>query len=184
MCPILTDLTGITFPLGEKGFPEVWNWPRHHLMNAGYAQAEADAVVSQAWEVAKKDPAFWSCLSPMSGAREALKLLKRMSYENDVYFITSRPGNTAKQQTEDWIEALGYSGPTVILSFHKGLVCAGINIDHFIDDKPDNHIDVQKYRGTKCSYYLIDAPYNTNDEQTRSYVKVVGNAVEAVKLIG
>jgi uncharacterized HAD superfamily protein len=65
----------------------------------------------------------------------------------------------AKYYSEIWLGAHGMQNPTVIISNDKGPIAKGLNLDIFIDDKPENIIDVVT-AAPKCKCYIINKPYN------------------------
>ena len=165
--PILTDLTGCRFPIDDPTFLKVWDWPEHYLTLHYNSRTKAEEMVGKAWEIAKSDEKFWLTLKPYAHTRNALARLQWLvSDGHEVYFITSRPGVFAKRQTEMWLQLNGFrwETPTVIVSWEKGLVAAGVNLDVFVDDKPDNLLKVRRQMGTRCSYYIVDYPYNRKPE--------------------
>ena len=180
--PILTDLTGITFPLDEPTFPEVWQWPTLHLTNSGMSEKEAKAVESAAWKRVTQDPAFWLSLKPYPETASTLKSLTRLTAEgHEIYFITHRPGANPKRQSEIWLEINGYKreSPTVLVSGEKGFLAAGLGLDFFIDDKPENHEQVRRFCGTRCRRYIVDHPYNRHhDDKYAVRVTTVKEALE------
>lgn len=172
---LLTERTGIQFPKNSAEWPTVWYWDRA----AGVQKADESAV----WNRIKNGD-FWRHLRALPEASETLSTLSESAYRNgnEVYFITTRPGQHAKRLTENWLIANGYEGsPTVLIAENeaaKGLAAKALALDVFIDDKPENCEQVVKataveeivgpgyaaMRTGKVSYpthvYLLDAPYN------------------------
>lgn len=150
---ILTAQTGMTFPVGSPDWPSTWYWER----DAGITKKQENA----AWETIKTSD-FWNTLPEMKGARQALKELSRLSdLGHDVYFVTSRPGHYAKFWTENWLMKHGMGNPTVLIAVahKKGQLAVGLDLNIFIDDKPENCNDVIM-ASPNTKVYLIDAPYN------------------------
>src|SRR5512146_482983 len=96
------------FQPGDDSDPPCWHWPEHR----GYTKAE----MSHVWELITHDPRFWSRLAPREDARTlALVVDQNFQDRHDLYFITSRPGATAKAQTETWLRRhCGIEYPTVL----------------------------------------------------------------------
>lgn len=118
-------------------------------------------VVSAAWEHVKANGVFWRNLPALPGARWTLERLNDLADGgHDVYFVTSRPGHLAKIQTEEWLQEHGAVCPTVLISHDKGHVVRGLHATVFVDDKPDNHLDVLRQCGTGCRCVLLDQPWN------------------------
>lgn len=129
---------------------QTWNW---HLDN-GMTQAQADRL----WEIIKTTT-FHGTLLPLDGAIEAIERLNKLSHQgNDIYFITSRSGALAKFYAEMWLAFHGMDRPTVLIAKDKGPIAAGLLLDMFVDDLPDNIVTVGKASAARL--YLIDHPYN------------------------
>lgn len=85
-------------------------------------------------------------------------VISHHSQQHEIYFITNRMGQYPKRQTELWLsQHLGFS-PTVLISPHKGQVCAALHLDYYVDDKPSNVDDV-----------IAEAPNTTVFMQDRAY---------------
>lgn len=110
--------------------PPCWNWD----LAAGYTREEERA----AWEHIFSSNHFWADLpSVPSLGEEFFDHLEALHYEHDVYFLTHRAGKNAKQQTEAWFFERTITCPTVLLSGDKLPLLKALEIDAFIDDKPD-----------------------------------------------
>lgn len=131
--------------------PPVWDWPEHY----GYTKDEVRA----AWKFIKNDPLFWRRLPVMPDARLVPVFLNNP--DNDVYFITSRPGLRAKAQTEGWFKDTFGAIPTVMLSDRKGDVARGLDLEIFVDDKPENCLDVNQ-KSPDTLVYMPRRDYNEN----------------------
>lgn len=150
---LIRDLSGRDLFDGREespSFPTDWNYDEV----AGYNDEEID----KAWDHVKASPIFWKALFPYEGVREFVTELERLGL--DVYFITSRPGPTAKKQTEDWLEAVGVDHPTVLISSEKAACCDALEITHYIDDKVENCKDVYLH-SWRTSCYMLARPWNT-----------------------
>lgn len=109
--------------------PVVWDWPQH----VGYTDEE----VSEAWEAVKAVTAFWSQLPPLPGALDFLGKVQawtQASPTRELYFITARPGNYVKQQSEWWLRRAGITNPTVLVTGDKAGACAALRLTHYVDD--------------------------------------------------
>jgi hypothetical protein len=137
---------------GEE--PPCWNYAPHF----GYTREEDRAT----WEAIAGDRGFWQGLDVLPGASALLISLKQTELDQDaeIYFITSRPGNTAKEQTEWWLMQHGFRGATVMIARgEKGFFAHGLGLTHFLDDKPENCESVKIARpGTHN--YLLSCRYN------------------------
>lgn len=133
--------------------PHTWSYPEA----AGYTADE----ISRVWAGIKLDPEFWLSLYPMAGAHAAMdELVMRSRWGNDVYFVTARPGISAKDQTERWLRSAcgGAMTPTVLISSDKAMCAIALNLDHYIDDRWENALDVAQ---THTRSYLLTQPWNT-----------------------
>ncbi len=148
---LIIERFGIELPPISDTFPEVWRWDKA----AGLTNKQNNIL----WEHIKESN-FWANLEPTPQGGEALAHLWDLRYAGDhIYFITSRPGGEAKWQTECWLEDHGYGGATVLMSSDKGSVCKGLGVEMFVDDKPENCLEVA-LDCPKAQVYLLDAPYN------------------------
>jgi uncharacterized HAD superfamily protein len=148
---------------------DTWHWEK----KLGYTAKEVDAV----WRVIDTHPFFWSALRALPGARHLTAL-----NAHDVYFITSRPGVTAKQQTENWLVAHGIFRPTVLISSKKGPVVAGLDLDFFVDDKLENCVEVEA-AAPNTRVYLLDYKYN-RDMAFNRRVQTLTQALVSEQVIG
>jgi hypothetical protein len=138
----------------EQFEPSVWRWPTKEY---GYTNKEECA----AWASVHADVNFWLNIKPFN---ETFEFLDRLStdaqLDDEVYFITSRPGKEAKLQTERWIEANGFYDPTVLIARgNKGDIAAGLGLTHFLDDKPANCDDVVDH-SPATRVFLMHRKYN------------------------
>ena len=168
----LAVLTGVDHIGGvarrADAFP-CWAWPKHF----GYSKAEENA----AWESVKRDHSFWAILRPYPDAKDALILLRSLRQNgHDIYFITARPGEHAKLQTERWLMDHGMVVPTVLISSSKGTCSRGLRLDFYVDDRPENCLDTALFHDTKT--YLVSREWNRDfvDENVRR----VANLSEAL----
>lgn len=140
------------FPPDYK--PHCWSYPEA----LGYTPEE----VKRVWTFIKRSPNFWADLTPEPGAATLQRLYPDLVLNNDIYFCTSRPGESAKWQTELWLAVLlgnPVPTPTVLISSKKGSCAKALDLDVYIDDNYDNVWDVaMESPDTRC--YLLDREYN------------------------
>ncbi len=111
------------------------------------------------WEDIKRDNWFWENLPTFDYTIKAGRDLGHM-WEDDLYYITSRPGIRAKAQTESWLMSIGITWPTVLICNRgKGEVAAALDLDYYIDDKIENCNDV-KHFSPSTRVYLFTQPWN------------------------
>lgn len=172
---LLTKMTGMEFPqLNQKGWPDTWYWDRA----AGLQKKDENA----AWEFIKKDSDFWYKLSPLKDART---FLMNLPIDHDYYFVTNRPGLSAKRQTEAWLYRWGGSlHQTVLLSAKKADVCKALDIDFYLDDKQENCDDVKNF-APKTKGYMLATGYNSEIpgvpriEGVLDFLEVIKNAAKS-----
>lgn len=157
-----TDIVRLTahdlFQPGDIEDPPTWNWPELR----GYTAAE----MSMVWKHIKGSPVFWASLTALPGAYDLELVIRAIEDSNDVYYVTSRLGATAKRQSELWVEAhLNYDNmayPTVIVSSEKGDIAKALKLDVFVEDNRDNAYDVAA-KSPYTRIYLLNYRYNQPD---------------------
>ena len=164
---------GHAIPRETDKYPTRWDFDRERLQNEGYAEDQIDDMIGRVWNnITKQGSSFWSMLEAYPGTEDALyRLSKRIAYGDDIYFITHRPGYMAKWMSEMWLTVHGAKNPTVLMAHgNKGLIAAGLKLDVFVDDKPENNRDVMMATEPgNTRVYLIDRPWNRSvgDDQGR-----------------
>ena len=159
------------FRPGDPEWPDRWAW---------YDQATPSAVLG-AWGEAQNSQMFWRYLFPYPTAKKDFQTLNTARDQgHDIYFLTTRPGKTAKRETEEWIYWQGFCKPTVIITKDgtKHLVTESIQADMIVDDKPANLYG--HHEG--CKRFLIDRPYNR--EAKFGYGQRVSTVSEALNIMG
>lgn len=149
-----------------------WDWPQTH----GYTNQQCDDT----WDQVKKDPWFWRCLGWLPGLKDLQAALPTLM-DHDLYFITNRLGIGCKRQSEEWLKDQGIKNPTVLISPHKGSICAALDIQAYIDDKLGN-IESVKFMSPCTHAYLLDQPWNR--EGRLSNMRVVGSVKEFLQQEG
>lgn len=130
-----------------------WAYPEYY----GYTAQENEKV----WTSIEQDDSFWYDLNAYPDGEVVSKYLadRLLRHDDDLYFITSRPGLRAKSQTEQWlIDELNVFG-TVLISSAKGLCAKALKLDVYIDDRWENAVDVASNTNTKA--VLMNRPWNT-----------------------
>jgi uncharacterized HAD superfamily protein len=175
---LITELNpDISFPVNDPNWPPCWHYERA----AGLTKAQE----SEVWRIITAPTSlFWQHLPEYPETREACLLLQEMRLQgHELYFITSRPGRTAKVQTERWLMSKGLISPTVLVVSQMSLKAPleeGLELDAFIDDKPENCDDAVKAR-PEAAVFMPDRPYNR--ESNNPGVVRVKNIVEALRLL-
>lgn len=140
----------------DPAYPHIWLYPGA----VGYTRAEEDA----AWQRIRTEGTFWRGLSPLYPADDVLRALRALrDAGHDLYFVTSRPGWRAKHQTEEWLEAHGLPGATVLICSDKAGAMLLLGLDAYIDDKLGNVNQcarLAKLAREMGKVYLLDRPWN------------------------
>lgn len=139
------------FPTRPFDIP-CWNYPEFY----GYTHEELTTV----WETIEKSPTFWKSLPAYEDTINAVRYIREMyAIGSDIYFVTSRPGKSAKVQTEEWLRTWCLP-PTVLISSAKGLCSRALGFDAYIDDRWENALDVST---TGARSVLMDRPWNRGE---------------------
>jgi hypothetical protein len=152
----------VDFPVQDPDWPSTWHWDR--------AAGVPLSVSAAAWNEVAHSLIFWVALSPVPGADDDLERLSEMDLEaHAVYFLTVRPGASAKLQTELWLKWRGIKMPTVLVAADatKHFLTRALQLDAIIDDKPDNLLGHQP----RTRLFLYDQPYN-RDYQSEEVERV------------
>lgn len=149
-----------------------WSYPEFY----GYTKEE----VGKVWKHINEAEYFWQKLPAYPGTEGVMRQLYQARHSHAYYFITTRPGQSAKYQTEEWLEdrmyadswGFDYFTPTVLISAKKGPIALGLDLDAFIDDKVENCVDVATYCGLGCKVYMLNQPWNRDFTDLRSIKRV------------
>lgn len=151
-------------------FPSTWNWPQAF----GYTDVE----VGRAWKAVHQSARFWLGLPLQTGVGgeggdlDALDLLADSGH--DIYFITARKGQSAKRQTEEWLERGGMEFPTVLLAADKYAALTLLNLDCYIDDNATTVNEMMmKIRVDELLARVYMTPRPWNNEAIDVGVKIV-----------
>ena len=160
---LILQVTGKVVPLP----PLTWHYHLEHI-----TKEEHNAV----WEVINDPGAeFLLNMDPLGDPLYLRSVLADLHYAwgADLYFITSRPGREAKRHTEMWLQDhLDVKHPTVLIDKGgKGPIARGLNLTHFIDDRPENIEDVAHW-SPSTRVFLFDAPYNADTINGVAYKRV------------
>lgn len=150
--------TEIVFPPCSDTYPDCWSYDKA----AGMTSAQLNLV----WADITKSKTFWLDLAPLPGASDFLRWISNTHH--DIYFVTSRPGDTSKWQTERWLKRWGFFGaPTVLISSEKGLVCDALRLNYYADDKVENCADAVNASALRTTVYMVAQPWNFDVTHTR-----------------
>ena len=163
----------------HRKFPE---WDTSKGWYGGFTKEQFDAV----WADAKNEENFWLTIPVVQGLSH--RLMVDLNDAHDLYFITDRfdtKGLSATRQTVDWIAYYLVGRPPAgeIVAKKKGPVAAALGLDAFLDDKPENCLDVCD-AVPNCRVYLCTLPHNLSYKQVDGdYLPRVADFNEFAKLI-
>ena len=163
----------------HRKFPE---WDTSKGWYGGFTKEQFDAV----WADAKNEENFWLTIPVVQGLSH--RLMVDLNDAHDLYFITDRfdtKGLSATRQTVDWIAyyLVGRPPAGVIVAKKKGPVAAALGLAAFLDDKPENCLDVCD-AVPNCRVYLCTLPHNLSYKQIDgNYLPRVADFNEFAKLI-
>lgn len=163
------------FPAGwmsSAAFPPCWDYPQAY----GYTDEDMTRVWREITKPSGFAKGFWRDLTVMN--QEDIKAVRSLQQRHDVYFMTVRPGETARQQTDAWLEDVGLT-PCTLICASKGPLAAALQLDAFIDDRPENCRNVQD-ACPRCRVFLLDAPYNQEADGSFHRVISVRHALDAL----
>jgi hypothetical protein len=140
----------------EIGEATEWNW-----LNQTLHESQQQAL----WEYVTASKVFWRELPPTPLGIDLLEALKTRveSHDDEVYFITSRPGYRVKEQSEIWLTMHGFAQPTVLCvdrpKESKGAIAKGLGLRWMFDDALHNCTAVIQ-ASPQTAMVLVKAPYN------------------------
>lgn len=127
-----------------------WIWSNFNL---------SEQQISAVWDRIEGTHNFWIGLKKLPTV-DAFDIA--LLDEHILYFITSRShvsGLPVEKQTAIWLQKLGFSHPTVIVSANKGELAQALQLDAFIDDRPENCLQVRGM-APSCRVFLMSASHN------------------------
>jgi 5'(3')-deoxyribonucleotidase len=148
---------GLNIPPISNTYPDVWSYDK--------AAGLSKAAENQIWGHIGNSPDFWRNLPAYPDTQGFMTyLFDCYAFQNaDIYFITSRPGLTAKDQTETWLQNMMFPFstfyPTVLISSEKGMCARALKLTHYVDDRNENCADVYVNSPTTQTFMLA-RPWN------------------------
>ena len=144
--------------------PIDWNWNWSNCLVSGEEMAAA-------WKAAARVPFLWAGLEPLASFDdETTRLLRKVIYLHDVFFVTNRfdtPGPSPMKQTQSWLyNNAEVMSSNALISKYKGPMATVLQLDAFIDDRPQNCIDVLEAR-PNARVYLCDSSHNRTFKNQR-----------------
>ena len=189
MSVIGCDLDGVLFNFSKSfndaanrryGRPDVsTKWADWNGSNLGLTKEE----FKQTWCDIAATVNFWETVTVMPHVNR--ELVWTLDDAHTVYFPTARAhtsGRPVGKQTARAIHAnFDIPYPAVFVSNEKGPMAQALQYDYFIDDKPENCIDVKKAL-PNCKVFLVSLPHNSKFDAPFNTQRV-DNFNEFAKLI-
>lgn len=145
---LIKDQLGVELPAFSTEWPTVWDYDKETL-----GEEKAVAV----FKTIEESFNFWMKLQPLD--ENLLKLLASVETSHQFYFITSRPGESAKFQTEAWL-LKWFNLPTVLIARDKAPIVKALGLELFVDDLPPTNNAVVDATDGKCLTLMPDRPWN------------------------
>ena len=130
---------------------------------------------------------FWETLDeiePGSVARLAALAAERRW---EIIFLTKRPataGETAQRQSQRWLEARGYSLPSVfVVQGSRGRIAAALGLDIVIDDRTQNCLDVVVDSRARAVLVWRDSEHSLPDSARRLGIGVVPSVAACLDIL-
>lgn len=152
---LIKEELGKDIPVGPNG-PTEWDW---HLAG-GVTKAENEHL----WWLITTSPDFWNRLQPYPNGLMTLEKLEQLTQQGilEPYFITSRPSNSARAQSIQWLTRWGMSAPQVLTvkgPRHKGVAAMALGIEASVDDNAEN---VLAFAQAGAQSFIVEWPYNSH----------------------
>jgi hypothetical protein len=145
------------------------------------------AQQSQLWDHVKTIENFWNNLPEIEPGIVARIASTASERRWEVIFLTTRPvvaGGTVQIQTQRWLEAHGFSLPSVfVVQRSRGKIADALELDAVVDDRPENCLDVAL--DSKATAVLI---WRSDDARVplgldRLAVRVVPSISDALQML-
>ena len=98
------------------------------------------------WRHVGSIESFWESLGEIEPGAVARVASAARDRRWEVIFLTKRPnsaGATAQVQSQRWLEAKGFTLPSVyVVQGSRGRIAAALGLDIVVDDRPENCLDV------------------------------------------
>lgn len=113
------------------------------------------------WKAVCARENFWEELDEIEPG--ALARLYQLSREHrwEIIFLTSRPesaGDTAQMQSHRWLAKHGFEAPSVfVVHGSRGKISSALALDVFVDDRPENCLDISIDSQTRAILVWRDA---------------------------
>lgn len=125
---------------GSAADPDADNVPRLVTLDMSTRQER------RLWQHIASVDGFWESLEEIEPGAVARLASHAEQRRWEVIFLTKRPesaGATAQVQSQRWLQAQGFTLPSVfVVQGSRGRVAEALQLDFVIDDRPENCLDV------------------------------------------
>lgn len=152
--------------LGRQFPPMPLRWD---FSDWGVTEEEREKI----WQEIRKTPDFYYLkLRALPTVEEFLPYLSK---RHELYFVSNRKNDVAgfpvREQTEFWLEDRGANIPCVILVHDKGPIVKCLELDVFIDDKPENLLRIQEC-SPNTRLFLMNGMHNKEFKEPAGWTRV------------
>jgi 5'(3')-deoxyribonucleotidase len=153
---VLADFISEYMKISRKLFHKP---PKNYVWDSWGPKFVTKEEDDRVWRHIKHTHNFWLSLEKM----ENTNALMRRQKEMNLFFITSRvptDGMSVMEQSMEWL-ARNYCipGAYVAVSSEKGKECKALDLDFFLDDKPEYCTEIS-HESPKTKVFLQDRLYN------------------------
>ena len=138
----------------------------------GFKSILSNSEVDKVWKVIYSSDSFWKTITPMFTRADSTALW-RIADKHELFWVTSRSGKDAIEQTRFWLrdQALPNWDNAVLAGENKSDYIQSHHFDVIIDDSPTQIERMAKYAAATNQLIVIrDTPYNRHlNEFNRVY---------------
>ena len=156
---ILAEFMGHANKIARKFDPNTPVVDTHTTTDWDNWEGWSQETIDHVWAKVKDPKELFFYTMPSLLKRDEWTTMRRLVRNNDVYFVTSRPGVTAKSQTEAWLYDRLECPGTVIITADKAGFAKLLKPDWAVEDNGINASRIARYIGVERSC-LIDRKYN------------------------
>jgi beta-phosphoglucomutase-like phosphatase (HAD superfamily) len=142
---------------------------------------------SQLWDHVKKIENFWTTLPELEPGIIARIAKAARDRRWEVIFLTTRPstaGDLVQLQSQQWLAAHGFQYPSVyVVHRSRGRIADALHLDAFVDDRPENCLDIAVESKAKVILVWHGNPKNVPAGAKRLGVRPVTTITEALTLL-
>jgi uncharacterized HAD superfamily protein len=142
---------------------------------------------AQLWDHVKKIENFWTTLPELEPGIIARIARTARDRRWEVIFLTTRPstaGDLVQLQSQQWLDAHGFQYPSVyVVHRSRGKIADALNLDAFVDDRPENCLDIAVESKAKVILVWHGNPKDVPAGAQRLGVRSVSTITEAMGLL-